>query len=57
MTNNDKTTHKCYRCRMSYTMSTDTTKQYNFQVNGFCSYTCMADQDDDWNYQDRYLKP
>jgi len=57
MTNNDKITRKCYRCKMSYTTSRDEDKQYNWELNGFCSYTCDADQTDDWNYQDRYWKP
>ena len=57
MTNNDKITRRCCRCKMSFTTFRDEDKQWNHELNGFCSWGCEADQIEAWNRYDRYYKP
>lgn len=56
MTNDNETmTIKCASCRRSVKVSKDENKQFNWEYNGFCSFSCEADWNDScWNYERTY---
>ncbi len=56
-TTEQTTTRKCQYCRLTFTTLADWDSQYNWELNGFCSYTCEADYTDSCNRYDRRYKP
>lgn len=55
MTNINMMTARCRTCGRTHQVNKDENRQYNWELNGFCSYTCENKHwDDSWEYERIY---
>jgi len=55
MTNTNMMTVRCRNCGRAHQVNKDENRQYNWELNGFCSYSCDFQwYDRSWEYERIY---